>query len=261
MGLKVVQLRAVAAPRQRLIPSVIAPLVDANERNLPLDPVVHEISAAFGFSSFSFILTTTPRPLKGSMLYVYTTADKGWFTNYERERYVEVDPRLLLVEDTSLPVIWDEDSERGRSPRCDAFLADALAHGIGSGMALALNNKRQHSMVVMFNLARPRIDAVRRAMIERNLPDLVLFSHYFSDLFLHLCREDEPLLDKLTPRENEALHLVAQGLSGAIIGARLGVKERTVQLYLDNAKRKLGASNRQQAVATALKRGLIVVNG
>jgi LuxR family quorum sensing-dependent transcriptional regulator len=61
----------------------------------------------------------------------------------------------------------------------------------------------------------------------------------------------------LSPRERDCLGFVAAGLSDWEIGERLGVAETTVISHVQNARRKLGARTRAQAVALALLGGLI----
>jgi DNA-binding NarL/FixJ family response regulator len=61
----------------------------------------------------------------------------------------------------------------------------------------------------------------------------------------------------LTPREIEVLSLVAQGLSNAEVAARIGRTEGTAKVHLKNILRKLDATDRTEAVTTALKRGFI----
>jgi len=62
---------------------------------------------------------------------------------------------------------------------------------------------------------------------------------------------------KLTPRELDVLGLLAEGLQHEEIGRRLGISSETVRTHLRKASTRLGASTRTQAVATALRRGLI----
>ena len=57
----------------------------------------------------------------------------------------------------------------------------------------------------------------------------------------------------LTRREREILGLLADGLSGAQIAARLVLSPETVRTHVRNAMAKLGASTRSQAVALALQ--------
>jgi DNA-binding NarL/FixJ family response regulator len=61
----------------------------------------------------------------------------------------------------------------------------------------------------------------------------------------------------LTPRELEVLRLVADGLSNAQVGERIGRTEGTVKVHLKNILQKLDVKDRTEAVTTALRRGFI----
>jgi LuxR family quorum sensing-dependent transcriptional regulator len=61
----------------------------------------------------------------------------------------------------------------------------------------------------------------------------------------------------LTQRERSVLACVAQGMEDAEIGEALDITERTVRAHVQNARAKLGAKNRIQAVAEAMVRGLL----
>jgi DNA-binding NarL/FixJ family response regulator len=61
----------------------------------------------------------------------------------------------------------------------------------------------------------------------------------------------------LTQRELEVLRLLADGLRHEEIGKRLGIGSETVRTHLRKASDRLGAATRTQAVATALRQGLI----
>jgi ATP/maltotriose-dependent transcriptional regulator MalT len=65
------------------------------------------------------------------------------------------------------------------------------------------------------------------------------------------------LLDPLTEREREVLHLVAQGASNSEIAAMLVVEVNTVKRHMGNIMSKLQAGNRTQAVAQARVLGLL----
>ena len=54
---------------------------------------------------------------------------------------------------------------------------------------------------------------------------------------------------KLTTRERDCLAFVAEGRSDREIAATVGLSESTVHFHVNNARRKLGASTRAQAVA------------
>lgn len=59
----------------------------------------------------------------------------------------------------------------------------------------------------------------------------------------------------LSPREREALALVAEGYTDVAIGEVLGVAVSTVRTLLTRVRRKLGAAGRAEAVARAIASG------
>ncbi len=71
--------------------------------------------------------------------------------------------------------------------------------------------------------------------------------------------QDRPILREPTTREREVLALLAGGSTDGQIAERLGLSPATVQTHVRNAKSKLGAQTRAQAVAMALRQGLISV--
>jgi DNA-binding NarL/FixJ family response regulator len=60
----------------------------------------------------------------------------------------------------------------------------------------------------------------------------------------------------LTPRENEVLVLVRQGLANKQIARRLGISERTVKAHLTSVFASIGVVDRTQAALWAERRGL-----
>jgi RNA polymerase sigma factor (sigma-70 family) len=65
------------------------------------------------------------------------------------------------------------------------------------------------------------------------------------------------ILEPLTPREEQVLHLLVEGLSNREIGARLHLTEGTIKNYVSTIIAKLQANDRTHAVVTALRRGLV----
>lgn len=60
-----------------------------------------------------------------------------------------------------------------------------------------------------------------------------------------------------TAREAEVLQLVADGFGSAEIARRLWVSEETVKTHVTHVLDRLGAKSRANAVAIAMRRGLI----
>ena len=63
----------------------------------------------------------------------------------------------------------------------------------------------------------------------------------------------------LTPRECEVLTLLAAGASNKAIARALGLSVHTVKFHVRSLIEKLGASGRVEAVAIAIRTGLIMV--
>jgi DNA-binding CsgD family transcriptional regulator len=78
--------------------------------------------------------------------------------------------------------------------------------------------------------------------------------------------EDDPLGEGagepatvLTPREREVLALLAEGASNKAIARALGVSVHTAKFHVASLADKLGASGRLEAVAIAIRSGLVMV--
>jgi len=63
--------------------------------------------------------------------------------------------------------------------------------------------------------------------------------------------------DPLTAREVEVLKHLAEGNRNKDIGERLFISEETVKVHIKHIMEKLGANDRTQAVAIAVRRGII----
>ncbi|WP_343991911.1 response regulator transcription factor [Nocardioides dubius] len=66
--------------------------------------------------------------------------------------------------------------------------------------------------------------------------------------------DDRP---RLSEREREVLDLLAEGLGTAAIASRLYMSESTVKTHIARVYQKLGATNRAQALVTAMRIGLL----
>lgn len=76
---------------------------------------------------------------------------------------------------------------------------------------------------------------------------------------VNVARDDTSVEPLLTNRERQVLGLVADGLGNKQIAARLGISTNTVKTHLELLFDKLGVSSRTEAVATAARRGLLLL--
>jgi LuxR family quorum sensing-dependent transcriptional regulator len=104
--------------------------------------------------------------------------------------------------------------------------------------------------VVWFGGVRAELDARTRPLLHL----LALYTFERLRAFHSPSHERRP---SLTQREQEVLRWVAQGKSAWEIGEILHIAKRTVDEHAQSSCRKLGAANRTQAVAIALRDHII----
>ena len=69
----------------------------------------------------------------------------------------------------------------------------------------------------------------------------------------------DPPIEPLTPRQEEILGSIARGLSNSDIAKELGITPTTVREYTIALFQKIGAANRSEAVAIALRKHLLKI--
>lgn len=67
----------------------------------------------------------------------------------------------------------------------------------------------------------------------------------------------DPPIQKLTERQEQVLSSIVRGLTNADIAHQLGIREDSVKEHLNLIFSKIGAANRAEAVAIALRRHLL----
>ncbi|MES2524281.1 MAG: LuxR C-terminal-related transcriptional regulator [Gemmatimonadota bacterium] len=107
-------------------------------------------------------------------------------------------------------------------------------------------------------------NALRRAL--RDNPDIRLVrTEAEADLVVHDAERGAPAAgaradgERLTDREREVLQRLAGGQGNAEIAAQLSVSISTVKFHLAAIFAKLGVHTRTEAVATGVRRGLVML--
>lgn len=70
-------------------------------------------------------------------------------------------------------------------------------------------------------------------------------------------QEEDLIIEPLTPREEDVLYLLVEGLSNKEIGAKLFLTEGTIKNHVSAIIGKLQANDRTHAVVRALRHGLV----
>jgi DNA-binding CsgD family transcriptional regulator len=195
--------------------------------------------------------------------YLWTTVPPEWVAEYDRDSYVEIDPRVTYGWSTwQTPLIWDQ-SIAGNNERIQAFLARAAVHGVGSGLAIYF---RESNSKIMFALNRRQrtLDNTERELIGKMLPDAMYLGAVLNSVFMNsvISQGIAPIQQgrPLSSRECQCLTLAARGMTSYDIGLKLAITERTVNFHFSNIISKLGVLNRLEAIAMGMAYGLIHVD-
>jgi DNA-binding CsgD family transcriptional regulator len=256
-----VRLARVELDRADFMPPLLQPLMSALEHRRDPGATIVGIVRRLGFENVLYGASTSPKLDQESRSYVFTTLPRDWVTLYDQRAYIEIDPRLGRALDSALPLIWDYCSEYGQSAKVDEFLDASLERGVGSGVVVGLHGPRGVRVILALSNSNSRINAAQRQSIANKLGEIVLFAIYFHEIFMKAFIEQGVAPSshgaRLSARELECLSLAAHGQTTRDMSFKLGISERTIQFHFDSIRSKLGAANRQEAVAKAMSQGLI----
>ena len=108
--------------------------------------------------------------------------------------------------------------------------------------------------VILRDASGPRLAAAVQAVAE----GLIVLDAGAAESVLRPRPAFPAAVETLTPREQEVLQLLAQGLSNKLIAARLGISDHTVKFHVNAILGKLGAQSRTEALAQAARLGLVL---
>ncbi len=184
------------------------------------------------------------------------TYDAAWLRRYAEKGYLRIDPVIRGCYGRVHPVDWKGLDWSGKAAR--AFLEDAWRHGVGQqGVSVPLRGP--NGQFALLSVNDDRDDAAWGAFTEAHRRDLILAGHIFNQKALELDPGRAPAEPcPLSPREVDAMTLLAAGYSRARVAEKLSISEHTLRVYIESARFKLGAINTTHAVARAMSRGLIV---
>jgi DNA-binding NarL/FixJ family response regulator len=148
----------------------------------------------------------------------------------------------------------------------DPDIAEALAEAIEAHPALVAVGLDDHPDLVIADREVPSPPAPVLRLGAGPLPadappDLVVSAaHLLAAGFrLEPPALGRPPVAELTPREREVLALMVDGAPNKVIARALGISGSTAKFHVAAILHKLGARNRSEAVADALREGLVVL--
>jgi DNA-binding CsgD family transcriptional regulator len=245
------------------VPPSLAPLVEAAKAGSPLAGPIQEIVLQLGFQSFMYGVGVGKTLHRDERYFVWATVPPEWIAEYDRNSYVEIDPRVTHAWDSlPPPLIWDSRIADG-DPRVEKFLERAAAFGIGSGVAIYLHDD-ETKVLVALNQPQRTITEKRRSEMSRSLGDAMQLASIFHLIFMKsvVAKGIAPFQQgrPLSSRECQCLTLAARGMTSHDIGLKLSITERTVNFHFSNIISKLGVLNRKEAIAIGMAHRLIRID-
>lgn len=220
-------------------------------------------TAALGFETFVFgIVANDRRPDAESRTYIITDQAEAWIRMYDERAYLELDPRVDLAGEPGY-AFW-EARQFDRDPRHRPFLREAAAYGIESGLVIGLCTRDPPSYAMLgLNRAAPTLEhwsAEQRSLVAGQAS---ILGKVLSRTVRRFLNDQELLFPapqmKLNVREREILTFAAAGKTSKEIAVTLGVAKITVDMHVGTILSKMGALNRNQAIAKAIANKLIHV--
>lgn len=180
-----------------------------------------------------------------------------WAVHYVQQGYMRIDPVLNGCFQRFHPVEWSQLDWSGRVQR--AFRDESIDAGVGE-QGTSVPIRGPNGQFAVFTATADESEASWAAFSGEMMRSLILVAHFFNQKALEIRQgSDEASLLRLSPREIDALSMLAVGYSRGQAAERLSISEHTLRVYIESARAKLGAANTTHAVAKALTLGLILL--
>ena len=185
------------------------------------------------------------------------TYSDAWRQRYVDQNYVRIDPVVAGCFQRFHPVDWKRLDWTSKVAK--TFRREAADYGLGN-QGYSIPIRGPNGQFALFTVNHSCSDEQWSKFMDDHCRDLILIAHYFNQKAL----EFEPgripeAAQALSPRELDAMTLLALGYNPAQVADSLSISQNTLRVYIESARFKLGALNTTHAVARAMSRGVIVV--
>lgn len=189
--------------------------------------------------------------------YAIHTYSQEWQRLYMDNDYARIDPVVLGAYQRFNPVDWK--LLDWSTPSAREFLAKAIAHGVGN-QGFTVPIRGPSGQFALFTVSSMMGDGEWAEWCEAHVAELIVIAHFINRKALEVEGDRAlPAAQPLSPREIDALTLIAMGYSRAQAAESLSISEHTIRVYIEGARHKLGAQNTVHAVARAMSSGLLVI--
>ena len=218
-----------------------------------LSALLTEVGNLLGADHCACLLSSKPAGQEAKILIVDGTFPPEWLSLYAQRRFHLIDPIVAENFTSFSPQHWTETYRKSPPPKEFCSLAEDF--GLNTGFTFGQRDPAGTGGS-LFSFSGPKLKPYPRSVV---IQDLVL-----PHLHRVLCELEVPGPSQgprtpLSERELEVLRWIGAGKSSWETGMILRISERTVNFHVKNIVRKLDAVNRPQAVAMALKLGLLAL--
>lgn len=219
-----------------------------------IKPECQDFCTSLGWEYYLFGVVDATS-LSSPKITTITNYPEGWWCFYFKEEMQKCDPVVRYCFDKSTPIRWDKlmEIEEYVSPEAEKMMTKAATFGLANGFSIPI--KSPSGEVAIFSLATPHLESIDERY-NHALHYAQTLSYTLLEAYLRLKAETETNF-RITPRERECLFWACEGKTAWEISKIIEVSERTVIFHMTSATKKLGAANRQHAVAKAILHGLI----
>lgn len=213
--------------------------------------IVDTLVSDLGFDYFS-LYVRKPVPGSNPAVAILDHYPAGWMDHYQQMNYLACDPTIRWGATHSDVMCW--------SPRLfeqsSSLWRDAQDIGLKHGVAQS--SWARHGSYALFSMARSAESVSTAEQDALRLPLYWAASTIHARLERLLRPESFTVCPTgLSDREREAMSWTADGKTASEIAPILGLTKRTVDFHINNAAKKLNASNKTHAVVNAMGLGLI----
>lgn len=175
-----------------------------------------------------------------------------WAKRYASRGYVAYDATILRLKSSPEPFRWNELAPYVRDDLSARRVMDeATEFNLNDGFTLSLQTLDRQTVLFSLGGRHLEIDPDTQGA-------LTLIGNYAIGRAVALKQEKVPGGPiVLSAREREALQWAAEGKNDWEIGEVMSISEHGADKHMRSVRAKLGAINRTQAVAEAIRRGLI----
>lgn len=223
--------------------------VEAAQNEHMIKSALKHFAHACGYDRFAYLQT------EGLEVRTFNSYPERWQRIYLDREYSRIDPVVTDAKRKGDIFFWTADDwpSRGSSP-LRRFRDEAIDHGIRCGVTIPVEGSFGSAMMLTFASSEKKVD-ISASLDSKRAVQLVMAIHYQLKIIAAKTAVNPKRM--LSPREMTCLVWATKGKTASETAMVTGINARTVQHYLDKARKKYDAQSVPQLVAIAKDRGLV----